>query len=142
MPFVGRSLIRGVIPPAKVYLHSNGMDLFDNSIDFGREHVNELIERNPGVFSPADYVIAALWGENGKRVSECFGYGDMGEWPGNPTVYSWVFENGVYKPEQRQISCGETLVVLGREETFRRTTRDLCDYFDESKQPDDLLRRL
>lgn len=87
------------------------------------------------ILKPVDYVIAFLWGNQGRRVAELFGFGGVKDWPGNPEVYSWVFEDGVYKPEERQISCGDSLVVLGREEDQRRKTKSCDEWLCRTPSP-------
>ncbi|HLD39217.1 MAG TPA: hypothetical protein VJB05_02815 [archaeon] len=74
-----------------------------------------------------------LWGDNGDRVAEVFGYGhvDKKDWPSNPEIYNWVFRNGIHQPKKRQISCGDTLIVLGKEESVRRRTSSLGEYWNE-----------
>jgi hypothetical protein len=69
------------------------------------------------------------------------GLRDMEPWPGNPDVRTWVFENGFYVPRTHINShddisdtCGDTLIMYGREEEFRRTVSGLEEYIN--KYPD------
>jgi hypothetical protein len=136
--------------PGRLYVHRTGCQLFQNEDGYepAANYALDMLGENPELFKPADFVIPVLWGEawGGEEanvmVAEIFGYGDMREWPGNPTVYNWVFKNGLHIPEERQISCGDTMILLGAEETYRRNTRDLKEYISKAPQlPEELLIR-
>jgi hypothetical protein len=147
MPFLDTFTLFGSVKPARIYFHKTGYneafgsDAEDNpSLGTGICHVVDIMEKYRGTLQPADFLISMLWGEDGIRTAEVFGYGDITEWPGNPTVYNWVFRNGVHCPDQRQISCGDTLIVLGEEEKQRRHSKDFLDYITKPpKPPADLL---
>ena len=120
------------IKPGRLYVHQAGHQLFlglceDNYVP-AVNYVLEILGEKIDLFKPADFVLPILWGDANTPVAEIFGYGDMREWPGNPTVYNWVFRNGVHMPEERQISCGDTIVLLGIEENHRRNSRNLEEY--------------
>lgn len=131
MPFIGRATVSNP-KPTKIYMHKTGYAEAFGDKAFGHnrgvDYVLGILRENSVFFNRADFLIAALWGERGEKIAEMFGYGDIEQWPGNPTVYSWAFKNGVYQPWERQISCGETLVVLGAEERLRREHVNLEDY--------------
>ncbi len=129
MPFAARTYIPGPVP-TRGYFWEAGLNENFGSPAEAREYLRQLLVHNHEIIEPAIFNIAAVWGNSGKKVVELFGYGDFLHlaWPGNPEVYSWVFENGVYKPKERNVACAETMMVLGMEEDHRRTTHSLDEY--------------
>lgn len=125
MAFIARVSLPHTEPPARGYVHSLASAF--ESAEEAKAYLNRVL-RQKQVVGSAEFVLAAVWGDRHTRIAELFGYCDISEWPGNPEVYSWVFEDGVYKPEKRNIACGQTMQVLGREEDYRLTTASLPDY--------------
>ena len=76
-----------------------------------------------------DYMLMILWGNDGSNMVDCFGYGGMSEWPGNPDVDGWLYRSGVLVRDM-PITCGDGLILLGREEEYRRTTSSLREYIE------------
>jgi len=79
-----------------------------------------------------DYLIATIWAKSStkEQIVDCFGY-HVDQWPGNPDVTAWSINNGIYTHADRalkELTCGDTLIVLGEEEQYRRTTKSLEDY--------------
>jgi hypothetical protein len=135
------------ITKGRVYFHKSGFyDAFfdpnkedassalDNGLDhvervLRRDHTQAQISRRPGLFHDMDFFLAGVWGDNGDKMIDFFKYSGLnGEWPGNPEMTSFVFRNGVYQPEERGVTCGDGLIILGTEERHRRTTSDLSEY--------------
>ncbi len=129
MAFIERISLPGLKPPTKLYLHESGYAEAFGDTSTGIEYVNEIFSRHRHLLASADYTLTALFGLAGKKIAEVFGYGGMNDWKtGNPTQYTWVFEDGAYKPEDPEKGCGEFDVARGREEEFRWETRDLYDF--------------
>lgn len=132
MPFIQR--LHYMEPkPFKIYLHETGYaEIYgrkkEGIID-GIADVVTILISHKSTIKPADYVLAALYGNKGERVVEMFGYGDVANnWKGNPTVYTWVFRNGVYMPEEHEAACGDMMIAFGREEEHRRKQSCLGTY--------------
>jgi hypothetical protein len=134
-----------LFPPIRAYLHNAGLDDAFKSrrnkpAEFEADrHLLRTLTDNMVILNDASYLIAAIWGDSGARMIDLFRYAGINKWPGNPDVAAFVFRNGVYVPKRREITCGDTLVVLGREEEYRRTTRDLNDYVEHPPTIDGLV---
>ena len=81
-----------------------------------------------------DYLLGAIWGKKDEKIIDLFGFSDISEWPGNPDVTSFVIKNGGYDTREdddsfvESYTCGDTLIMLGEEEKYRRTTKSLDEY--------------
>ncbi|MBI2542631.1 MAG: hypothetical protein HYW24_00375 [Candidatus Aenigmarchaeota archaeon] len=106
-------------------MHKAGFEDTYLTTHAAERHARDTLYENRYLVGNADYLIVALWGDNGTKIAEVFGYGGISEWPGNPDKYCWIFHDGVYQPEKTLIACGDTDIALGREEEYRRTTRDI-----------------
>ncbi|MBI2232733.1 MAG: hypothetical protein HYU56_02340 [Candidatus Aenigmarchaeota archaeon] len=150
MPFLDR-VSTHVRQPLRVYFHEAGyVDAFGRlpkketlihyHSDSGLSHVLDIFATDRKIFKLTDFLIAALWGDDGDIITEVFGYSGTDPWPGNPEVRSWVFRDGIYQRRQRPIACGETLIVLGREEEARIKSPNLQHYMDNPPDVRDLMR--
>lgn len=130
MPFIARILIPDWEIPARAYLHGSGLNVFNQrSAEFWKPLsaadylAKDVLNGHSELFQPSKYLIVALFGKEGNRMAEVFGYGDFAEWPGNPTKYRWTFREGVYLPQEKEDGCGDTDIILGVEEKCRRNPR-------------------
>lgn len=121
--------------PARAHLHRAGMGAYGNSDGERRrnavQYLGELVHTQGFnrivAENRLEYAIAAMWGDDGKRIADLFGFKDVKDkWPGNPDVMSWDFRDGVFT--RGALTCGDTLIMLGGEERYRRTTPDLETY--------------
>lgn len=145
MPFIGRWTWSH--RNARIYVHEAGAGEAFGTTPSGYPDTSAAAFHAINLFThrffhdtPADFLIAALYGDHGDKIAEVFGYSGTDPWPGNPDVYSWVFRNGIYRPSERQIACADTMLVLGREEEARRRTPDLRTYLANPPDLGDLLR--
>lgn len=97
----------------------------------------KIFQREESGAQKPSYILAFLWGnEEKERMMDCFGFYGVPvfpHWPGNPDVQAWVLCNGMYIPEQafqREITCGDGLMILGQEEAYRRRCRSLEEYLN------------
>ena len=140
MGFKARINMPDLFVPARVYVHEAGFeDVFldvDGAEERFRQHhadYEDMMKHLHGV----EYAIVALWGNGDTSIIEYFGFADVDPWPGNPDVSSFVLKNGVYDKDRELIGCGDTMMILGAEEEFRRTTTSLDDYM---RNPPELSR--
>lgn len=125
--------------PARVYIHKGGfVEAFGSPpeprITNARNYFIKCFRKVPeGRF---DYVLAIIWGREGKPMADFFGYHDIGSWPGNPTISAWVMENGVIAPNDRSkdITCGDGIIITGLEEIYRRGTKNLEEFVHNPPQ--------
>ncbi len=132
MPFVALFNRNGT-PPGRFYLHDHGLEAFgDNPIENAKEYTRKTLKS----FEPEKfyYLLGVLHGRKtrtlNERIIELYGYSNtiLKEWRGNPDVDLLNVVNGrrnrgFYRP------CGDTLILLGREEEHRRKSRSLSEYF-------------
>ena len=143
MPFIARISVPDWRIPVRAYLHESGIEVYEfhkpNNTEgeraflaaayLGENVLGHVACPSDGeLFQPAKYLLVALFGKEDKRMAEVFGYGDFEDWPGNPTKYRWTFRDNVYMPEEQEDGCGDTDIVLGEEEKWRRTQDDLTTF--------------
>ena len=127
-------------PPIRAYCHISGFSEafgFDKSNKMGgeaaRDHLVEIIKDN-AFFRKYHWVLAIAWGNKGRKMVDFLGYHSIGEnWPGNPDVDAFVTGNGQIVPTPgalniNQVTCGDSIIILGDEEKYRRITSNLAEY--------------
>ncbi len=116
----------------RAYFHEAGIETaFGNTATLaeGLKHLRSVLVRHRKGLGDADFILAAVWGSQRGKEIDLFKYDNtLSNWPGNPDVSSYRFTNGILKPEEKQITCGDTLMILGLEEQYRRTTDRLSTY--------------
>ncbi len=128
MRFKTKFILPWMNSSARGYVHEFGYDVWGNKGKVVIEYLSNCLKNMPKGFMEDDFILAALWGNNGKRMIDCIGLrGIKNNWSGNPEVNAWVYDNGVYIIT-RNITCGDGLIMLGEEEKFRRTTSSLEEY--------------
>jgi hypothetical protein len=105
-------------------------------------------------FPEFDYVIGIIWArKRGKikkeqkleKMIDWFGWRGLDtsikadNWVGNPDIYSLITINSFIKLDDKnmeisEISCGDGAIILGEEERYRRTTKNLNEF--ASKPPE------
>ena len=117
----------------KMYLHSSGEGIYQDDL---KKYLWAAFGDRPQNVNNINYFNSILWAENGKRIIDFFGYhGLKNNWKGNPDVYSWVIdkkENYRWHNSGISITCGEGIILLGEEEKFRRTTKNLEEYMSKT----------
>jgi len=114
--------------PLRLYTHRFGEELFNNSIE-AFCYTEAALATLDSVAPDSLFYIAVTWGDKKtkSRICDLFAYSGINEWPGNPDVSSWIFNEGVLKQEN-PITCGDTMILLGLEEQYRRSCSDLSTY--------------
>ena len=116
-------------PPSRVYIHDAGFNEIYKSDKAVLDYFTEIFNRDLRNSDKFNYLLAIAWGDiNSKeKVIDFFGYNGFDNWPGNPDVSIWVVRNGLIAPNENKTCC-DSLVILGEEEKYRRTTKSLEDY--------------
>ncbi len=118
-------------PPGRVYISSLGLKEVYESYENAIKYVVSFLEARKDVMIDFDYFLASVWADTRRRdkVIDFFGYNKIENWPGNPEVKSWIVRNGHYLPHLGT-TCEDTLILLGREGEYRKTTSDLKSYIE------------
>ena len=148
MVFAARYTFSKTSPPAKVYLHTLGMSEAWGEMPTSRnapDHFRKVLNDYSGSLSKFGFLFAGLWGRKNtqggiERVVDIFGFEKISpdKWPGNPEVSILLYLAGELFVPQKEHTCGDTLIMLGREEAFRRTTKSLEEYFASSPSLEDI----
>ena len=131
--FIGTVDAQDNKPPARGYVHSTGIEVYDNYVKAAEAHFKQVLKEHRAEFLKFQYILAALWGNNGDRYMDMFGYSGITQWPGNPDMRAWVMQNGIFVQRNEIFSrapstCGDTVLFLGIEEDHRRHRKSLEDY--------------
>jgi hypothetical protein len=134
---IGRYNAPGWNPPTRIYFHESGFsEAFNDNPSF-QPWVNALTHLSRIFDSKLDqshdlrnfnYAIAFLWGQEKDKMVDLFAYDAISRWPGNPSISSFIFRNGVYEPDNHEIGCGDGSIVICVEEEYRRKCKNL-QYF-------------
>jgi hypothetical protein len=116
--------------PGRCYLHNCGIEAYGGKpFALAKADFLEALEKIEITYP---WSIGILWGDNGVRVTEIFAFGGIKSWPGNPDIVYYQFRNGEFAFNPLNLTCGDGLRVLGREEDFRRTTGSLDDFLSST----------
>ncbi|MCH7568032.1 MAG: hypothetical protein IIA87_01290 [Nanoarchaeota archaeon] len=145
--FVMRANLPEMPIPCRVYVHQAGVDdVFggpEKALSYTENLVRIISEEHIEVQDlldqdTFDYLIAVTWGDIraprgiNQRVIDFFGFSGTEIWPSNPDVTAWVYREGLFMLREDiatgDTTCGDTLIMLGREEEHRRTTPSLEHY--------------
>lgn len=136
-------------PIGRAYVHRAGLDDVFGSKEKVMKYFNQqydvyLKEK----FRDYDFSIAVLWGFLGSsktkhKMIDVFGFHGLNRnWPGNPDVSNFVMDNGIFRPLEKTTdvtTCGDTIMLLGKEEEYRRRTQNLDFYLNHPPILDKLL---
>lgn len=133
-------------PPGKAYVRLQKMpretyckEYEDEVIGSAKDYLRDMLKEHHAELKEYDFWLAALWRKiyRGKDegIISLFCFQGIRPWPGNPNVSAQVLVDGVYKPSYNSITCGDTLVLIGLEERFRRSTSSLESYMDWHHHP-------
>ncbi|MFA5953599.1 MAG: hypothetical protein WC812_03325 [Candidatus Pacearchaeota archaeon] len=115
----------------KVYLHSSGKENYPTEND-SLHYLMNCIANNRKEVEKGDYFISILWSNSKKeKLMDFFRYSGVKEnWESNPDISPWVVNNGIWRKNQ-SITCGDGIILLGREEEYRRCTKNLNEYLSQ-----------
>ena len=132
--FVGRICLPDNKPPVRAYVHKAGfVEVYDNYLKNAENHLKQVLKENKRELSGFQYMLATIWGDKGNKMIDMFGYNNIIGWPGNPSIYAWVMENGVFIPTgkippKKELTCEDTSILLGKEAEHRRNRKSLKDF--------------
>ena len=134
--FLSRMSFPNRVTPIRVYIHNAGLKKTFGTLDNAENYVMDQISTEKselsGLLYLYDFVISALWSNGKDKIMDIFGFSDVKDnWPGNPDVINWLWYNGKNRfiKDARDIAtCGDTLIILGKEEEYRRTTESLDSF--------------
>jgi len=103
-------------------------------------YVHELYEGHTELFEMSDYHIVVLWGESGDRMADVWKFDRVADWGSGPRADVLVYRE-LRREYDVGISAGDALIMLGKEEEWRRRAHDLVKYLTGSRPslPSDLL---
>ncbi len=141
-PFIARITHWEDCPtPVRAYVFREGLDEgFEGKVDLAHSALLEATAQVPaGIF---DYMLAAIWfnPKTQAKTIDFFGYSGLEkDWKANPEINPFIVSKGLFVPRTettidcispgKNSFCGTTMVMLGREEDYRLTTRDIREYF-------------
>ena len=136
MAFVDRINLPDFEVPVRAYIHEAGFEeVYGGDVEVARKRLEDVIrlsdwkEREKQM--NLQYILTTLIGGEekyqGKPIVGFFGFFDIENWPGESKVKIFCY----LKPDQREVILnvrGDTLIMLGEEEKYRRTTKSLDEY--------------
>ncbi len=144
MGFEARITLLENSPPVRVYLHTAGLNEVYGENDMGivnaYSRLQHVIENGLTCSDLNQYnlLLASMWGDisQGRKdiMIDFFGYKGLNKnWQTNPEIYIWTTRN-----EELDITstCGESLIIFGKEEERRRESRSMELYL--RNKPKDL----
>jgi hypothetical protein len=147
MTFITRFNLPNKEPPVRAYLHQAGFkELYGGDTDKAEFYFLGILDSQHKNLDNFGYVLATIWGDKDSRakIIDFFGYSSVSP-KENPEVHAWVVRDGVTIRtglDHSPTTCGDTLIVLGREEEHRRTTKDLNDFMSNPPPLEEVLKGL
>ena len=131
--FLGRACASFLGLGGRVYFHEAGFDDVYDSFQDGLNHLGVALINNPVLSEGTDYFWAGLWGDEGDKMIDFFRWsGVADDWSLNPGMISFVLRNGVYQPDDREVTCEDgAIAIIGAEARHRRQSRSLAEYLAE-----------
>jgi hypothetical protein len=126
----------------KIYTHGSGEMIYPTE-EYISNYLLNSIKNAPFKVKGLDYFISILWGDSrNNEMMDFFGYTDVKKaWKGNPDIFSWVIKNGVWRKDNN-ITCGDGMILLGKEEEFRRKTKNIEEYMKSTLDLNNLNKLL
>ena len=146
MNILGRINLPNETIPTRAYIHAKGKEVYagrqrglfastGQPLGEVREHLLEALDCKT-IPTELQYILAIMWGKDGDKVIDCFGFFDLPKepeaWPGNTTVMGWRLTNGIYST--LFTTCSDGLIILGEEEQYRRNCDSLETYLNSPPQ--------
>lgn len=115
----------------RFYVHPAGFDsVFLQDVINAARYVADVLQTNREILAAfkLDYLVGVAWGASStqrERRLDLFGFTfEEHQWPGNPEIRPFIFENERYIPNA-SLFCGDGALLLAVEEGNRRNTVSL-----------------
>jgi len=125
----------------RAYIHGCGLpkDFSEHQVTKQAYYILDRIETGPITNIKLDnngYRLGIIWKDNKKkmRIIDFFSFSGIDRWPGNPEVKTYTIKSDTGAIRYEGGACGDGLIILGVEETFRRRTRNLKQYLNTLPQ--------
>jgi hypothetical protein len=139
-PFVARIDGKKHHPPIRAYAYREGLNEAFGDLDGACRYLRQVLTDYRRFSERADFLFAAVWGDNKDKIAEMFSYWGINTWPGNPEEQPWVIKNGVYQPTAFQengiyfptatsTKCESTSLLFNGEHRYRRLTNNPKEFF-------------
>ena len=130
MPFYNpiKLTIQGT--PILVYPCKGVESIFAREKGVIKKHILKLYAENKDILSSlGEYNIIILWNEGKDITTDVWIYDKLKSWGSGPLVDVKIFRN--FNIEKNiGVSAGDGLILLGREEEYRRTKNSLTEYIN------------
>jgi len=103
--------------------------VFSNLQDI-KEHLKNLYKINQEV-NKGDYHIVFIWNLDNKRMTDVWIY-SIENWTNSGPLMDCITFRDLSICEDAGIASGDSIIVLGREEEFRRKNSNLVKYLDRN----------
>lgn len=130
-------IFRWNFPDSKLraYQHKSGFkEVYNGLSTESSKHLLEVFEE---VIKPKNpnYILATVWGKEKDKMIDFALYFDIvnneDKWMiSNPDILVIVTKNGMVDFNQKLTTCEDTIIILGEEAKYRRTTKNLSDYLE------------
>ena len=138
-PFVARITAPLSLPNSgrnvyfKVYVHRIGFEnSFRGSLESAEKYFKELISERRMMFYDFQYVLGTLFGKNAVPVADLFGFGEANGLTDSRLYSEMRFKDWRFSPPgvdyKGEETIGDTLIMLGEEEKFRRRVSNLEEF--------------
>ncbi len=107
------------------------------------KHILEIYEKNKSILLDlGQYNIIILWNDGKDIMADVWIYDKLESWGSGPLVNVKIFRN-LNNEKKIGVSAGDGLILLGKEEEYRRTKDSLEEYINSErpKLSEDLVIR-
>jgi len=141
MTFTNSKILKNL--NGKLYMHKSGERVYSTQ-KYMTECITNAFDNSPVPSTNFyDYFISILWSDSeNNEMMDFFGFeGLKKNWKANPDVQSWVIKNGVWMHDN-PFTCGEGIILLGKEEELRRKTKNIEEYIKSTVDLDSINKIL
>ena len=131
--FAARFVCTETKPPMRGFVCNYGIDIFNNDPREAALYLTNIVGGEPTMFAEALSLVGLAVGYEGKRRGEIFGIVEPEQWGDNAEVLSWIFEDGIFKPSERGISCANGFGIVHAEDLARRRAGNLEAYLQRQR---------
>lgn len=112
--------------PVIVYPEHGLENLIGISKESLQKYLEELYHQNNLITSGSTFHIVILWNDK-DIMADIWIYKNISDWKNDPTIDVKNFR-GTIQINEGGITAGDGLILLAKEEEYRRTTKNIQDY--------------